>query len=165
MKKLITRQPGNAASSKVLWLPTALLAIALSSILVGCDDRPTASMKVVVRFNDCTSEQTIALRTDDGEPVTTPELLSSVNGETEVNLGCGLEELEYAFNTNPAIAKIEFDLDAASEVTAFVPLDGKTTAPQPFVTNTPNFRSVSVEISFPTPNTAPLRGSVPRNPS
>lgn len=165
MQKFIHRQPKSAAISKFSRLPIAILAIALSSILVACDDRPTASMKVVVMFDDCTSEQTIALRTDDGEPVTTPELLSKVNSETEVNLGCGLEELEYAFNTNPAIAKIEFDLDEASEVTAFVPLDGRTKAPQPFVTNTPNFRSVSVEISFPTPNTAPLRGSVPPNPS
>lgn len=160
MQKLIHRQP-----SRFLRLPSALLAFALSSILFGCDNRPTASMKVVVKLDDCTSEQIIALRAN-GEPVTTPELLSGVDGETETNLGCGLEELEYAFNTNPAIAKIEFDLDDSSEVTAFVPLDGKTKAPQPFAINAPNFRSVSVEVSFPTPNTAPLRGSVPaRNPA
>ena len=140
-------------------LPLALVLIGLSSILLGCDDRPTASLKVVATFDDCTTEYTTELHSN-GEPVTTPALLSGVNDETESDLGCDIGELEYAFNNNPLAAKIEFDVDETGEVTAFVPLDNKTRSPQPFIIDTPNFKSVSVEVSFPNANTAPLRGSI-----
>src|SRR4028119_63549 len=149
----------NASSTWFSRLPLALVLTGLSSLLLGCDDRPTASLKVVATFDDCTSEYTTELRSN-GEPVTTPALLSGVNGETESDLGCDIGELEYAFNNNPLAAKIEFDVDETGEVTAFVPLDNKTRSPQPFIIDTPNFKSVTVEVSFPNANTAPLRGSI-----
>ena len=90
-----------------------------------CDNRPTASKKVIVTFDACISEQMITLRAND-EPVTTSTLLNGVNGETESDLSCDIGELEYAFNTNPLIGKIELDVGEASEVTAFMPLDNKT---------------------------------------
>lgn len=101
----------------------------------------------------------IALRAND-EPVTTSTLLNGVNGETESDLSCDIEELEYAFNTNPLVGKIELDVGEASEVTAFMPLDNKTKPLQPFVINMPEFQSIAVEVSFPNPNTVPLQDSV-----
>jgi hypothetical protein len=149
----------NVPNSGLFQLSLALLLMGMFSVLFGCDDRPTASLKVIVTFDGCTSEQTIALQAN-GEPVTTPTLLNGVNGETQSDLGCDIGELEYAFNTNPLIGKIELDVGEASEVTAFVPLDNKTKPLQPFVINMPEFQSIAVEVSFPNPNTVPLKGSV-----
>lgn len=138
----------------------ALLTGLPAVVLIGCDNRPTATLNVVMTFDDCTTEYTTSLSSSGGDPVTAPAGLSSVSSETESDLGCDIKELEYAFNTSPMAGKIEFDVGDTGEVTAFVPLDNQTKPPQPFLINTPNFKFVSVKVSFPDTKVAPLQGSV-----
>lgn len=145
----------------------AMVLIGLGGMLLaGCEDnRPTATLKVVFTFDNCTTDYTTRLVQPNGEPVTTTAQLNGVNGEIESTIGCNIEELEYAFNADPLAAKIEIDLDSVGlgegEITAFVPLDDRTPPPQPFIINYPNFRSVSAEVVFPNSTVKPLRGFVP----
>jgi hypothetical protein len=138
-------------------------------LLNGCgDNSPTAKLKVVFTFDNCTTDYTTEIVQPNGEPVTTAAQLNGANRDIDGTIGCNIEELEYAFNADPLAAKIEIDLDSVGsgegEITAFVPLDNRTPPPQPFIINYPSFRSVSAEVVFPNAAVKPLRGFVPAKP-
>jgi hypothetical protein len=143
---------------KPCWLPFLLFGLT-SFILVGCDNKPTATLKVTINLGDCTSVYTTSVRSN-GEPITTPAQLRGANDETQSAFDCGISEIEYAFNTDPLASKIELDLGADAEITGMVSLDDTVSSPPPFVIAVPQFQSISVEVTFPDAKVAPLRGSV-----
>jgi hypothetical protein len=156
MGKIILTQKINAC-----WLPFLSFGL-ISVILVGCNNQPTATLKVTINLHDCTSVYTTSVRSN-GEPVTTPAQLRGANDETQSAFDCGISEIEYAFNTDPLASKIELDLGADAEITGMVSLDDTIQSPPPFVIAVPQFQSISVEVTFPDPKIAPLRGSVQAN--
>lgn len=132
---------------KRFWL-LALLGIVF---LASCTQAPTARMTVEIQFDNCSTTWETRLYSDN-KPILTSQQLHNYNGETESNIGCGINEIEYGFHTNDQekVSKIEFDVNDGEEVTAFISLNPNRKSVQPFVMGDQvNFRQVSVKVINP----------------